>query len=206
MSGLMMNVKLSFMIPLSCTTLSSFVINSLYSKTKAFQKHEYSCHNFSWVLGRKMWVRERERRGRWGQNNRVIHKVTFVFGPPFTPYLLFQWYPQSKEILLNLSMKCWNSAFNAGDSRLWKKERKRKLSHFYPNILTLYQLIVIGNAQKHKPSQVNLHDFTLTHPKVKHLPLKFTKRWKRGFTHVHLHGGYVLSHTHIHPTMVCFYF
>ncbi len=25
-----------------------------------------------------------------------------VFGPAFTPYPLFQWYPQSKEILLNL--------------------------------------------------------------------------------------------------------
>jgi hypothetical protein len=24
----------------------------------------------------------------------------------FGPYLLFQWYPQSKDILLNLSMKC----------------------------------------------------------------------------------------------------
>jgi hypothetical protein len=34
-----------------------------------------------------------------------------VFGPAFTPYRLFQWYPQSKKILLNLSMKCWNSAF-----------------------------------------------------------------------------------------------
>ncbi len=81
-----------------------------------------------------------------------------------------------------------------------KKERKRKLSHFYPNILTFYQLIAIGNAQQHKPSQVNLHDFTLTHPNVKHLTLKFTKRWKRGFTHVHLHGGYVLSHTHTHTS------
>jgi len=39
-----------------------------------------------------------------------------VFGPAFTPYPLFQWYPQSKEILLNLSMKCWNSAFNAQGS------------------------------------------------------------------------------------------
>jgi len=29
-----------------------------------------------------------------------------VFGPAFTPYPIFQWYPQSKEILLNLSMKC----------------------------------------------------------------------------------------------------
>jgi hypothetical protein len=29
-----------------------------------------------------------------------------VFGPPFIPYSLFQWYPQSNEILLNLSMKC----------------------------------------------------------------------------------------------------
>jgi hypothetical protein len=36
-----------------------------------------------------------------------------VFGPPFTPYPLFQWYPQSKQLLLNLSMKCWNLASNA---------------------------------------------------------------------------------------------
>jgi hypothetical protein len=27
-----------------------------------------------------------------------------VFGPPFIPYPLLQWYPQSNEILLNLSM------------------------------------------------------------------------------------------------------
>jgi hypothetical protein len=36
-----------------------------------------------------------------------------VFGPPFLLYPIFQWYPQSNEILLNLSMKCWNWAFNA---------------------------------------------------------------------------------------------
>jgi hypothetical protein len=36
----------------------------------------------------------------------------------FTPYPLFQWYPQSREILLNLGMKCWNSAFNAQGSRV----------------------------------------------------------------------------------------
>jgi hypothetical protein len=29
-----------------------------------------------------------------------------VFGPPFSPYPFFQWYPQSNEILLNLSVKC----------------------------------------------------------------------------------------------------
>jgi hypothetical protein len=29
-----------------------------------------------------------------------------VFGPPFTPYSLFQWYLQSKEIFINVSMKC----------------------------------------------------------------------------------------------------
>jgi len=40
--------------------------------------------------------------------NIVICKVTLSF----TPYPLFAWYLQSKEILLNLSMKCWNSAFN----------------------------------------------------------------------------------------------
>ncbi len=43
---------------------------------------------------------------------------TPVFGPPFTPYPLFQWYLQSKDILLNLRMKCWNSAFNPQGSRL----------------------------------------------------------------------------------------
>jgi hypothetical protein len=47
-------------------------------------------------------------------NIRVIHKVTLSF----TPYPLFQWHPQSKEFLLNLSMKCWNSAFNAQGSRV----------------------------------------------------------------------------------------
>jgi hypothetical protein len=41
-----------------------------------------------------------------------------VFGPPFTPYPLFQWYPQSKDILMNLSMKCSYSTFNAQGSRL----------------------------------------------------------------------------------------
>ncbi len=30
----------------------------------------------------------------------------------------FRWYPQCKDILLNLYMKCWNSAFNARGSRL----------------------------------------------------------------------------------------
>jgi hypothetical protein len=36
----------------------------------------------------------------------------------FTPHPLFQRYPQSKEFLLNLSMKCWNSAFNAQGSKV----------------------------------------------------------------------------------------
>ncbi len=36
----------------------------------------------------------------------------------FAPYPLFQWYLQSKEILLNLGVKCWNSAFNAHRSRV----------------------------------------------------------------------------------------
>jgi len=50
--------------------------------------------------------------------NRVIRKVTLSLGLLSPPYPLFQWYPQSKEILLNLYMKCWNSAFNARGSRL----------------------------------------------------------------------------------------
>jgi hypothetical protein len=32
--------------------------------------------------------------------------------------MLLQWYPQSKKILLNLSQKFWNSAFNAQASRI----------------------------------------------------------------------------------------
>jgi hypothetical protein len=41
-----------------------------------------------------------------------------VFGRPLTPKSLFQGYSQSKEILLNLGMKCWNSAFNLQGSRV----------------------------------------------------------------------------------------
>jgi hypothetical protein len=51
-----------------------------------------------------------------------IRKVILSFKPPvpsaFTLYPLCQWYPQSKEILLNLGTKRWNSAFNAQDLRL----------------------------------------------------------------------------------------
>jgi hypothetical protein len=38
-------------------------------------------------------------------NSPCLHPV---FGPAFTPYPLFQWYLQSIEILLNLSMKWLN--------------------------------------------------------------------------------------------------
>jgi len=44
----------------------------------------------------------------------LICKVTLSF----TPHLLCQWYRQSKNIKINLSMKCWNSAFNAQGSRV----------------------------------------------------------------------------------------
>jgi hypothetical protein len=40
-----------------------------------------------------------------GHNGEII-KFTLVFGPPFTTKPLFQWYSQSKEILLNLGMIC----------------------------------------------------------------------------------------------------
>ncbi len=44
----------------------------------------------------------------------LSHPILFAF----TPYPLFEWYPQSKEILLDLSMKCWNATFNAQGSRV----------------------------------------------------------------------------------------
>ncbi len=54
--------------------------------------------------------------------NRVVHKVTlsspYIFGPAFTPYPLFQ---QSKDILLNLSMKCCNSGRSAETQHLMHK-------------------------------------------------------------------------------------
>ncbi len=57
-------------------------------------------------------------------SHRVTRKVTLsspVFGPPFTPYLIFQWYPQSKDILL---MKCCNSVRNAETQYLMHKVRE----------------------------------------------------------------------------------
>jgi hypothetical protein len=45
----------------------------------------------------------------------LSHPILFAF----TPYSLFEWYPQSKEIFIrSLSMKCWNSTFNAQGSRV----------------------------------------------------------------------------------------
>ncbi len=52
---------------------------------------------------------------------RVIHQVALCFALSpvlLPPYPLFQWYPQSKEILLSLGMKCWNSTFHAQGSRV----------------------------------------------------------------------------------------
>ncbi len=45
-------------------------------------------------------------------------KVTLSLGLLSPPYPLFQRYLQSKEHILNLSMKCWNSAFHAQGLRV----------------------------------------------------------------------------------------
>ncbi len=37
--------------------------------------------------------------------------VSPLISSAFAPYPLFQWYQQSKEILLNMGIKCWHSAF-----------------------------------------------------------------------------------------------
>ncbi len=54
-----------------------------------------------------------------GWDNRVISKKN----PVFTPYPLFQWYPQSTDSLLNLSMKCRNSVWNPETQHLMHKFR-----------------------------------------------------------------------------------
>jgi hypothetical protein len=50
----------------------------------------------------------------WSLKSSCLHPV---FGPLFTAYPVFERGPQSKEVLLNLGMKCWNSAFNVQGSR-----------------------------------------------------------------------------------------
>ncbi len=51
-----------------------------------------------------------------------LYVMSPAVSPPisfaFVPYPFFQWYPQSKEIWLNLGTKWWNSAFNAQGSRV----------------------------------------------------------------------------------------
>jgi hypothetical protein len=96
--------------------------------------------------------------------------MVHVFGPPFTPYPLFQWYLQSKDIfiksqyeMLQLTTKRWNSVFNAQCSRLiivvivlvwkpilqakWSNKQKTKVLcikvhfvHFYPSIIFKNQM------------------------------------------------------------------
>jgi len=44
----------------------------------------------------------------------------------WTVFSLFKWYSQSMKILLNLSMKCWNSPFNAQGWRLYYISRSNE--------------------------------------------------------------------------------
>jgi hypothetical protein len=48
----------------------------------------------------------------------MFNKVMWKVALSFTLYPVFMWYLQSKEILLNLSLKCWKSAFNAQGPRV----------------------------------------------------------------------------------------
>jgi hypothetical protein len=61
---------------------------------------------------------------KWYKTNLSLilpHVLSPVFGPAFTPYpSLSMWHQQNNEILLSLSVKCWNSTFNAQGSRLIK--------------------------------------------------------------------------------------
>jgi hypothetical protein len=70
-----------------------------------------------------------------GSGIRVILKITMSFGLLFTFFPLFQWYSQSKDILINLTMKCWYSSFNAHCSRLiWIVVQLRAVK-IYPNVV-----------------------------------------------------------------------
>jgi hypothetical protein len=54
----------------------------------------------------------------WFELSLKLPSVSPSISASFTPYPLFQWYLQSKEILLNLGMRCWNSIFNAQGLRV----------------------------------------------------------------------------------------
>jgi hypothetical protein len=55
--------------------------------------------------------------GRVSVNTKIICEVTLSLSL-LSPKPCFQGYPLSKEIWLNLGMKCWNSALSAEGSRL----------------------------------------------------------------------------------------
>ncbi len=68
-------------------------------------------HNIGWISN--LWIFA-DFFAQCSALNRVTRTVTLCF----TPHPLFQWYLQSNEILLNLGVKCWNSAFNVHRSRV----------------------------------------------------------------------------------------
>jgi hypothetical protein len=79
---------------------------------KHFQPDPHSCWRFDV--------------SRWVEKITCTLEISVVKSPSvsptissaFAPYQVYEWYPQSKEILLNLGMKCWNTASNAQGSRV----------------------------------------------------------------------------------------
>ncbi len=73
------------------------------------------------VLGLVTVILKRKLKNQFSDILELSRKSPYVSPPipsAFAPYPLFQWHPQSNEILLNLGMKCRNSAFNAQGSRV----------------------------------------------------------------------------------------
>lgn len=62
------------------------------------------------------WRKKGIKRKNQRKQQEVLPSYHPVFGLPFIHYPLFAWGPQNKEILLNLGMKSWDSAFNAQGS------------------------------------------------------------------------------------------
>jgi len=81
-----------------------------------------TCMEVLWdFLGTSMPILQAKRLCPSPTPNRVIHKVTLAspyLGPAFSPYPLFQ---QSKDILLNLGMKCSHSGRSAETQHLMHK-------------------------------------------------------------------------------------
>ncbi len=86
------------------------------------------------------------------------------------PYPHFEWGPQSNEVLFNLGMKCWNSAFNAQGWRVI-------IVVVHVGAVKIYVAAAVGGAQEKGKKRGSKPDETQFGTKNSAF-LSFTPRWR----------------------------